>query len=196
MINSDMLDGDFNWDDGSPPPENMFFTDDAVMITDMLKKSWSLGPEDTPVISFSMEGMMVDARKAYIYVYLVSRYNSISATDYGTLQRTSFVDLRISTRSRNKLYQYAQEVYRIVYANRRLGWDKLNGYTWWEITNDRVDNSAQGWYSVLFSTKLVSYCYPVISPGFGDQINSMFIPQAPANNDNDGDDFDQVEFEY
>ncbi len=166
----------FNGYNGAPYPENGFFRDDVAVITDMLKNQWSLGPEDTPVISYSMEGMMVDARKAYVYVYHVSRYNSISSTDYHTLQRTSFIDIRVSTRARPKLYMYAQEIYRIIYANRRVGPDKLNGYTWMEITNDRLDNSAQGWYSVLFSIKLVSYCYPIYSPGFGDEINSLYTP--------------------
>ena len=162
-------------DDGTAIPENEFFMDDVAVITKMLKDEWSLGPEDTPVISYEMEGMMVDARKAYIFVEHVSRYNSVSSTDYLTLQRTTFINIHVSTRSRNKLYQYSQEVYRILYANRRLGPKKLNGYTGLEITNDRYDNSAQGWYAVLLSIKLMSYAYPIYSPGFGDDINSRYL---------------------
>lgn len=166
------------FDETTPFPENGFFLDDVGVITRMLKEGWSLGPEDTPVISYEMEGMMVEARKAYVFVYHVSRYNSMSSTDYHTLQRTSFVDIRVSTRSRAKLYQYTQEIYRIIYANRRLGPKFLDGYTWIEITNDRIGNDAQGWYSVLLSIKMMSYCYPIYSPGFGDEINSRYVPES------------------
>ena len=172
--------------DGTPYPENEFFMDDVAMLTHMLKKEWSLGPEDTPPISYTMEGMMVDARKAYIFLYQVSRYNSVSSTDYLTLQRTSFVDIRVSTRSRNKLYQYTQEIYRILYANRRLGPKFLNGYTWLEITNDRLGNDAQGWYSVLLSVKMMSYCYPINSPGFGGKVNSLLIPHQDDEEEEQG----------
>lgn len=176
---------------GEPYPENMFFMDDVFVITKMLKDEWSLGPQDTPVISFEMEGQLVDARKAYVYVYHVSRYNSMSSTDYNTLQRTSFIDIRVSTRARPKLYMYTQEIYRIIYANRRLGPHKLNGYTWIEITNDRPDNSAQGWYSVLLSLKMMSYCYPIFSPGFGDEINSLYAELLP-----DDDDYEEEQYDF
>ena len=86
--------------DTTPYPENEFFMDDVAVITKMLQDGWSLGPENTPVISYEMEGMMVDARASYVFVYHVSRYNSVSSTDYLTLQRTSFVDIRVSSRSR------------------------------------------------------------------------------------------------
>jgi hypothetical protein len=163
--------------EGKPYPENKFFRDDVFVITEMLKREWSLGPEDTPIISWSMEGTMVDARIGYIFVYHVSRYNSMSSTDYATIQRTSFIDIRISTRSRPKLYEYTDEVYRILYANRRMGPDVLNGYTWLEITNDRIGNDAQGWYSVLISLKMMSYAYPIYSPGFGEEINARIDPR-------------------
>ena len=172
-------------DDTTPYPENEFFMDDVAVITKMLKDGWSLGPEDTPVISYEMEGMMVDARASYVFVYHVSRYNSVSSTDYLTLQRTSFVDIRVSSRSRKKLYEYTQEIYRIIYANRRLGPKYLNGYTWMEITNDRLGNDAQGWYSVLLSMKLMSYAYPIFSPGFGDEINSRIMEHQDGVDDED-----------
>jgi len=171
--------------DTTPYPENEFFMDDVAVITKMLQDSWSLGPEDTPVISYEMEGMMVDARKSYVFVYHVSRYNSVSSTDYLTLQRTSFVDIRVSSRSRKKLYEYTQEIYRIIYANRRLGPKYLNGYTWIEITNDRIGNDAQGWYSVLLSTKLMSYAYPIRSPGFGDEINAKVLEHQDGIEDDE-----------
>ena len=158
--------------DGRPFPETRFFTDDATMIADLLKDGWSLPPELTPVINQKREGMMVDARAGYVDVYKVSNYTSTSSTDYHTLQRTSFLDITVTCRSREMLYAYMEEVYRILYASRRVGPKILNGYTWLEITNDRVDNESNGWYSGMISLKLMSYCYPIRSPGFGDKINS------------------------
>ena len=168
------------YNDGSPYPERQFFTDDAAMLANLLKEEWSLPLEMTPVISHLREGMMTDARTGYVDVYKVSNYTSISSTDYRTLQRTSYLDVTVTVRSRDSLFAYMEEIYRIVMANRRVGPKYLNGYTWMEITNDRVDNESNGWYSGMISLKLLSYCYRIRSPGFGKKINSRFI------NSNDG----------
>lgn len=167
-------------DDGSPFPETSFFTDDATMIAEMLKESWSLPPNYTPVINQKRDGMMTDAREGYVDVYKVSNYTSTSSTDYRTLQRTSFLDITVTISSRHVLFLYMEEIYRILYGNRRVGPRKLNGYTWLEITNDRVDNESNGWYSGMISLKLMSYCYPIRSPGFGDRVNSMLLSRTQA----------------
>lgn len=165
-------------DDGHPVRETKFFTNDAKLFADILKEGWSLDPEHTPVISEKRESMMVDARYGYVNVYKVSNYTSISSTDYRTLQRTSYLDITVSVRSRDLLDLYMEEIYRILMSVRRMGPRYLNGYTWLEVSNDRIDNEANGWYSGLISMKLMSYCYPVRSPGFGEEINRMLLTKA------------------
>ncbi len=167
-----------DWDeinDGLPQKESILFSDDVGCITKILKDEWSLGPRDTPVIDFIPEATMALAMPAYIYVYQVSRYNSISSTDYRTLQRNSFIGIRISTRSRDKMYEYMDEVYRIIMANRRAGPQYLNHYTYMEAINDHIDNNSTGWYSATIDIKMISYCFRVRSPGFGKEINESFL---------------------
>lgn len=154
-----------------PVKETPLFSDEPAMIAEMLRENWSLGPEDTPTIAYVPEEYMTSARVALIYVYQVSRYNSISTTDYRSLQRTSFIAVRLNTRFRNKLFEFMQEVYRIIMANRRLGQKELGGYTYMEIINDRVQNDLSGWYTATMDVKLTSYAYPIQSAGFGDRIN-------------------------
>ena len=161
--------------DGSPQEEAVMFSDDVACIANILKEDWSLGPYETPVIDYVPEATMAYAIPAYIYVYQVSRYNSISSTDYHTLQRNSFIGIRISTRSRDKLYLYMDEVYRILMANRRAGPQYLNHYTYMEAINDHIDNSSTGWYSATIDIKMISYCFRLSSPGFGKKINESFL---------------------
>ena len=161
--------------DGSPQEEVIMASDDVGCITKILKDDWSLGPYDTPVIDFVPEATMAMAIPAYIYVYQVSRYNSISSTDYRTLQRNSFIGIRISTRSRDVLYRYMDEVYRIMMANRRAGPQFLNHYSYLEVINDHIDNSSVGWYSATIDVKMIAYCFRVKSPGFGRAINESII---------------------
>ena len=141
----------------------------------MLKNDWSLPNYDMPVIDYVPEATMALAMPAYIYVYQVSRYNSISSTDYRTLQRNSFIGIRISTRSRDKLYEFMDEVYRILMANRRAGPQYLNHYSYMEAINDHIDNGSLGWYSATIDVKLISYCFRLKSPGFGKEINESFL---------------------
>lgn len=156
-----------------PVKETPLFTDEPRMIAEMLRDQWSLGPEDTPTIAYVPEEYMTSARVAFIYVYQVSRYNSISTTDYRTLQRTSFLAIRLNTRFRHKLYEYMDEIYRIAMANRRLGQKSLRGYTYFEIINDRIQNDLSGWYTATMDLKLTSYNYPLRSAGFGDRVNRL-----------------------
>lgn len=165
-----IYDGD-DYDDA--PPEVMFFTDDVAMVTDMLKREWTQGMK-MPVISYDEQALYADARSAYIFVYHVSGYNSISSTDYNTVQTTTFIGIKVSCPFRPQLYKVMNEVYRILLANRRAGPDKLNGYTWFEITSHHLDEGELGWYSSTIDLKFMTYCRPVLSPGFGAEINSKY----------------------
>jgi hypothetical protein len=166
--------------DTDPVEENILFNDDPRLIVDMLKRDWSLGVEDTPTITCVPAEFMSSARVAMIYVYQISRYNSVSTVDYAALQRTSFLAIRLNTGFRPQFYKYMQEIYRILMSNRRVGADDLNGYTYFEVINDRIANDQSGWYTCTLDIKMTSYAYPIRSAGFGDRINRMI----ENNNDN------------
>ena len=166
--------------DTDPVEENVLFNDDPMLLVKMLKEGWTKDLGNPPTFTCIPEEWQTPARVALIYVYHISRYNSISTIDYSTLQRTSFLAIRINVRNRAKLYEYMQEVYRILMANRRRGADDLNGYTYFEVINDRIANDLSGWYSCTLDVKMTAYVYPIRSAGFGNKINKII----EDNNDN------------
>lgn len=163
-------------------PEEDFFPDDVAMITRLLQREWSLDLTQLPVISFDQQTMYANAREAYIFVYHVSSYNSISSTDYRSAQATTFIGIKISCPFRKQLYTTIREVYRILLANRRAGPRKLNGYTYFEIISHHLDEGELGWYSATIDLKLMSYCRPIYSPGFGEPENSKYPKVDPPTN--------------
>lgn len=147
--------------------DDEFFSDDARMMAEMIQDQWSLGPGKEVNVAYEPEAYMTDARYGQIYVYLVSRNNSISTTDYRTLHRTARVSFRISNRFRDVHMEWCNEVYRILLANRRLGVWGLGGYTYYEILGDRTANDQQGWYTTTIDINLIGHCFPICSSGLG-----------------------------
>lgn len=164
-------------------PEEDFFPDDVAMITNLLKEGWSLGLSQRPIISYDLQTLYADARSSYIYVYHVSGYNSISSTDYRSTQVTTFLGIKISCPFRKQLYRTMREVYRILLSNRRAGPSQLNGYTYFEIISHHLDDGELGWYSSTIDLKLMSYCRPIFSPGFGPEVNSRYPKKIPQGTD-------------
>ena len=152
-------------------PENRFFTDDAKLIADMIKREWSLGPDYMPNVTYIPEEMAVNARLGYVYVYRITRPNRITTVDYRTLGRDSYVSVKLSTRLRKDMFAFAEELFRIFLANRRLGQDRMEGYTYLEIQSDKELRDLSGWYTVNIDLKLVTYNKAIRSAGFGDTIN-------------------------
>ena len=171
-------------------PEEDFFPDDVAMVTKILQDEWSLGLTQRPVISYDQQALYSNARQAYIFVYHVSGYNSISSTDYRSTQATTFLGIKVSCPFRKQLYTTIREVYRILLANRRAGPKHLNGYTYFEIISHHLDEGELGWYSGTIDVKLMSYCRPIYSPGFGKDINATYpVPDyPPQTQDNPYDD--------
>lgn len=163
-----------DWHDADTPnvvPENNFFTDDAALVANLLKKEWSLGPEYMPNITYIPEEMAVSARLGYVFVYRVSRTNRITTVDYRTLGRDSHISIKLSTRLRKDYLAFGEEIMRILMANRRLGQDRMEGYTYLEVMSDRDTRDLSGWYTVTIELKLVTYNKAIRSAGFGDTIN-------------------------
>lgn len=151
------------WDVG----RYQYFTDDVKLIYDLLDENWDTYPMEKPVIAYMPEQWMSHGDRAFIYVYHISRYNSVSTVDYRTIQRTSFIAIRTTARTREYLYGVVDNIYKIIYAHRRVGQKDLGGFTYLEIINDRSLNDLTGWYTNTLDIKLTSYNYPIESSGFG-----------------------------
>lgn len=153
------------------PVREHLYTDDVRMICDMIEDEWALGADDRPEITYIPEDSMVDARQGMIFVYMVSRRNTPSTIDYRTLQRSTRIAIKMSTRHRDTMFEWSDELYRILMANRRTGKKRLNGNTYLEVLGDRPMQDLSGWYSTTFDIQLTSYATPIRSAGFGNEIN-------------------------
>ena len=155
------------WDVG----EYEYFNDDVTFVKELLEKNWdtySENKQEAPVIACDPKQWMTSARHGgFIYVYQISRYNSVSTMDYRTLQRTVFVAIRSTAPHRAMLYRMVDQIYKILLAHRRVGQANLMGYTYMEIINDRISNDLTGWYTDTLDIKLTSYNFPIGSDGFG-----------------------------
>ena len=161
--------------DSMPLPELRFFTDEPKLLADMLKDQWSLDTMNMPLaVGFEPEQFMTNARVGYVYIYETSHGDQVSTTDFRTVEKESRVSIRVSTRFRDVHYVWVNEIYRILMANRRAGTKLLNGYTHMEVVVDRPYNDASGWYVTTIEVKLVSPHMPILSPGFGPDVNREF----------------------
>lgn len=155
------------WDVG----EYHYFNDDVKFICDLLKENWDTFSDyqmEAPVFQYKPEQWMSSTKNSsVVYVYQISRYNSVSSTDYRTMQRTAFIAIRTSCRHRDVFYRTVDNIYKILLAFRRAGQKNLAGFTYMEIINDRISNDLTGWYTNTLDIKLTSYNYPVESDGFG-----------------------------
>lgn len=156
-----------------PVPETNLYSDDVRLICDIIREGWSIELEDPLNIEFEPEQFMVNARTGNIFVYHISRTNSINTVDYRTLMRTSKVGIRVATRFRDAHFRWCDEVYRILMANRRIGKPGFGNYTYLEIMGDRSFTDASGWYVTTLDVALRSYNTPLRSAGFGDELNAV-----------------------
>lgn len=151
-------------------PENPFYTDDPRMIAEMLKRDWSLGPEMSPNITYDPRSFFQANRVGGIYVYKRSAPQRITSTDYQAVQRESNVSIRVSNPMRDNHIAWVQEVYRILYSNRRHH-PVLNDYLFLEVLGDDESNDLTSYYVTTVNVKLIRYNKPIRSAGFGDRIN-------------------------
>lgn len=154
----------------NPVEETTFYTDDTKWVHDLVKEEWAL-PFEEPTFKYLTESSMMDSRRGSIFFYPVSRNNAISSTDYSTIRRISYISIKINTRFRDVLYDWAQEIYRIMLANRRRGNSDSNGYTFLEVVSDREQTDLTGWYTTTIDIKLTRLYKPIKSAGFGNKIN-------------------------
>ena len=151
-------------------PETSFYTDDAKMIAEMLKKDWSLGPEMTPNVIYDPRSFFQANRVGGIYVYRISGSNRITATDYHSVWRDVNLSIRISNPMRENHFAWVDEVYRILLANRRHH-PVLNDFLFLEVTGENESNDLTSYYVTTVNIKLTRYNKPIRSAGFGDRIN-------------------------
>jgi hypothetical protein len=156
-----------------PVPETNLYSDDVRLVCSIIKDEWSIGLEDPLNIEFEPEQFMVNARIGNVFVYHISRTNSINTTDYRTLRRTSKVGVRVATRFRDAHFRWCDEVYRILIANRRIGKPGFRNYTYLEVLGDKSFTDASGWYVTTYDVSLTSFNTPLRSAGFGDEQNRI-----------------------
>lgn len=155
---------DHVYDTESEP--SIYIGDDAAMICDMLRNDWPDTPgEPHPVFVYDRESAIMDSRYGSVFVYLVSSGKSIADTDYRTVDRMPRLAVKLSCRSRDLMFRWGRIIESILQSRRR-GMRCISPYTFLEITNERPDNSSDGWYSYTFDIKLTGFHIPVRSSGF------------------------------
>lgn len=163
----------------------MFYTDDAKMLSDLLSENWDTGLNSKPVFVYDRESLAANAYVGYVEVDRLTRTNAISAVDYRTIDRNSYLSVKVATRYRHDLFEYAEEVYRILLdMHRRAGPDVLGGWEFLEIQNDREGQDLSGFYTVTFDIKLTRYHAPIPRHGFGPRAD-QFRPQPEGVREDD-----------
>lgn len=149
-------------------PEHPLFLDDVGFILDMLKDNWTIADKvPTFARETDVESFMMDARLGSVFVYSTGRTNKISTVDYRTLERQSNIVVRVTTRFWNVMQEWGQEIYRILYSHRRMGYDRTNGYGYFEVLSDNLTNDLSGWYVATWSIRMTAYATPLRTDGFG-----------------------------
>ena len=149
-------------------PESSLFLDDVGFILDLLMDNWSV-MDKVPTFAreTDVESFMMDARLGSVFVYSTGRTNKISTVDYRTLERVSSIVVRVTTRFWDVMQIWGQEVYRILYSHRRMGYDRTNGYGYFEVLSDNLDRDLSGWYVTTYRIRMTAYATPLKTDGFG-----------------------------
>lgn len=154
-------------------PETQFVVDYAKLVADLIHDEWSLGPSNTPTITHEVESEMINARLGSIFVYGMTGSPSQASIDYRNVDFTQYVGVKLMTRFRDTYYEWANEIYRIIYSFRRAGPRKLKGMMFMDIINLKPQNDLSGWYAGTFDVRLVSHSRPIVSAGFGTDLNKQ-----------------------
>lgn len=145
-----------------------FFTDDAKYIGDMLKHNWSL--KEKPNIVYDSEQYRVNGRIGYILVRPMNGNFSNVTTDYQAMDENKYVYIKFGVPFRERMFEWGREIIRILLSERRVG--QLDSpYSKIEITGEKFHDEAIKWYSATIDVRLVSYCKPIRTAGFGEEIN-------------------------
>lgn len=158
--------------------ETPFFTDDVGLIGELIRSEWSL--EEEPVVAYDAESYMMNSRVGSIYVYQMSTSNGIVSTDYNTMKHQAFLGIKLSVRSRERFYEWGNEIYRIIWRHRRSPVLHRNGYTLMDLTAHRMHQNLSGWYACTFDIRLIRMHMPIVQNGFGGAVSGT-IPEAGAD---------------
>lgn len=148
--------------------ETPLFLDDVGFILDLLRDNWTI-EDKVPTFAreTDVESFMMDARLGSVFVYSTGRTNKISTVDYRTLERVSSIVVRVTTRFWEVMQVWGQEIYRILYSHRRMGYDRTNGYGYFEVLSDTLDRDLSGWYVTTYRIRMTAYATPLRTDGFG-----------------------------
>lgn len=144
---------------------DIYVGDDAAMLCRMLEEDWPDTPgEPRPSFAYDREKYMMDSRYGSVFVYLVSSPKSVADIDFRTVDRTPRLAIKLACRSRDLMFRWARIIESILQSHRR-SMNRFSPYQYLEVTNERPDNSADGWYSYTYDIKLTGYHVPIRSDG-------------------------------
>ena len=143
----------------------IYFGDDAKLLCDILAEDWPDTPgEPRPQFVYEREKLMMDSRYGSVFVYLISSQRMVSDTDFRTADRMPRLAIKLSCRSRELMFRWARIIESILQSRRRA-MRAVSPYTYLEVTNERPDNSADGWYTYTYDIKLTGYHVPILGSG-------------------------------
>lgn len=149
-----------------PVLADLLFSDDARLISGILKDGWPSTPGvDPPAFIYELDQMMANARGGAVLVYPVSTTEQSASCDYMTVTRRSRVSVMISCRYREQLARYMRIVYSILMHARRAGVEVLSPYTYLEVNSRRVRTDANGWNQASIDLTLTGWHVPMLSDG-------------------------------
>lgn len=144
---------------------DIYVGDDAKLICDLLEREWPDTPgEPHPTFVYDREKLMMDSRYGTVFVYLLSSQKTIADTDFRTVDRIPRVSIKLACRSRDLMFRWARIIESILLSHRRA-MKAISPYTFLEITAEKPDNSADGWYAFTFDLKLTGFHIPIVSSG-------------------------------
>lgn len=149
-----------------------YYRDVPQMVANWFKTQWSLGPQQTPNVEYIPEKFIMNARVGAIYVYPTYMNEDIASTNYDYVTRSARVSIKVSTRFRDTQYAWVDEVYRILYVNRRRGKICMDGWEFLEILSNRPTQDLSGWYTNTIDVKFTDNADYIESIGIGDNLKN------------------------
>lgn len=149
-----------------------YFRDVPQMVAGWIKRDWSLGPQQTPNVEYIPEKFIMNARVGTIFVYPTYMSEDIASTNYDYVTRTARVSIKVSTRMRETHYSWVDEVYRILYVNRRRGVKCMDGWEFLEILSNRPMQDLSGWYTTTIDVKFTANADFIDYLGIGDNLKN------------------------
>lgn len=139
----------------------------ARVVTELLKREWSLGPQRTPNILWGADKQAVNSRNGVIYIQYRPTDETVSTMDYRTVDQIHHLTVKFTHHNEDAVFGMMAEARRILYGYRRTGIKGPLGYSEIRIRSTAPMEGLLGHYIWTMSVELREYCKPIGSFGFG-----------------------------